>query len=489
MPRCGDCNGCLNHQDQYNCDRCKFCRDTKRLGGAHKLKKPCEYRTCVTSKKDGSDVERMVNTPGKKNWRKKSSKTDKPPKKRIELKKRKRKSSSTNETTTKVPRRDSGFENGKLDSCDVNDEETVRTDSGVGSNDGDIRDWGRLADLRREEALVQRVGQLTRELGSLTGGEVTVTYRSREHPCLPGSGQRQTEWNFPAREIEVNRELVEVDNVRQHGAFLARLGVTEEDVLKGRMPSLQPESSVVVPVGLGLDLARLGNKRTGNKERVVDWLLNLWELSFPDQLRAPAVSATWDRLQENSEYVDDCDSDEEIEQFVKATFTLPEDVIEMAMVSTENQSVMSPSSSPSPCSALQLNQLLSRDSLDLSSMLDNALTNYNDDNFNYTATVLDIDQLDSLMLGHSSDLLGSDPLPLSGAGGDLLLQDQGVLQPNQHMDESRTLVTMDVPGEVNEDNIKRERKRSKREVVMPAKYRDFTSPASHYSAGCGLFKS
>lgn len=38
MPRCGECNGCLNHKDGFTCDKCKFCLDSARMGGTCRLR-------------------------------------------------------------------------------------------------------------------------------------------------------------------------------------------------------------------------------------------------------------------------------------------------------------------------------------------------------------------------------------------------------------------------------------------------------------------
>ena len=60
MPRCGECNGCLNHSDGFTCNTCKFCLDSSRLGGPSRLRTPCEMRLCVQNKKGKAmDVRRV----------------------------------------------------------------------------------------------------------------------------------------------------------------------------------------------------------------------------------------------------------------------------------------------------------------------------------------------------------------------------------------------------------------------------------------------
>ena len=60
--RCLKCNGCLNHLDNYTCDKCKYCLDSPRLGGQNSLKLTCEFRWCVRNYRKASeaDVERRV---------------------------------------------------------------------------------------------------------------------------------------------------------------------------------------------------------------------------------------------------------------------------------------------------------------------------------------------------------------------------------------------------------------------------------------------
>ena len=132
---------------------------------------------------------------------------------------------------------------------------------------------------------------------------------------------------------------------QMEGDHLARLGMEEGDVLACRMPDFHTGSQVVVSVGLGLDLARLGNKRKQNKERVVTWLSALLELSFPDKLRSSAVDLVWEMLEENLEYVGECGV-EEANQFSESVMELPEDVVEMASIAIDEEIADSPSESP-----------------------------------------------------------------------------------------------------------------------------------------------
>jgi len=390
MPRCNKCNGCLNHQDGYNCRKCKWCLDTKREGGPNKLRKPCMFRTCVLAKK-GEDVKRMkVKNP--------------------KTKKRKGKK--------KVLRRDSGFDQGK--SCESGDsasqqlveqgEEEARVgggrDSGVGSHDGEGRDWGRKVTNKSERRIMNRMARLLEELSQSTSGQVNVVFMPGDHPNLPGLQTQQTVMCFPGRKVQKDQGVTSGD-WQVEGDHLTKLGLEEADVLACRMPDLLCGSQVVVTVGLGLDLARLGRKRRQYKERVVTWLMALLELSFPDKLRSAAVDIMWQTLDENLEYVNECGF-EEASHFALEVLELPEDVVEMASIVSEED--VPPLDSASPISASQLDLTgLSLNTTALDQAVDTVLLGQpvhgEDDNFSYTATVLDMDQLDldsltSLMTPH-----------------------------------------------------------------------------------------
>jgi hypothetical protein len=400
MPRCNLCNGCLNHKDGYNCRKCKWCLDSKREGGPNRLRKPCRFRTCIQSK-GGEDVKRM-NGKGKKNIK-----------------------SEGKGNSKKVLRRDSGFEQGKgSESGDsritCTEEQVVEEavvegtgrDSGVGSHDGEGRDWGRKVVKKCERRLVGRMARLVEELAQSTSGQVSVVFQPGHHPNLPGVQADQTVLCFPGGQAQAG---LTSGDWQVEGDHLARLGMEEGDVLACRMPDLHTGSQVVVSVGLGLDLARLGNRRKQNKERVVTWLLALLELSFPDKLRSSAVDLVWEMLEENLEYVGECGV-EEANQFSGSVLELPEDVAEMASIAIDEEVPDSHSESPISASQLDLTGLsLNTTALDqaVDSMLLGQPVHGEDDNYSYTATVLDMDQidLDSLTSLMTPNRLGSnDPL-------------------------------------------------------------------------------
>lgn len=230
-----------------------------------------------------------------------------------------------------------------------------------------------------EQELVGRVGQIVQQLGKETGGELVVIHKPREHPNLPGLEGFQTNWTFPAREIEKEKPLTQIED----GAFLARLGVTEEEVLSCSMPDHPPVGGSVVTHGLGIDLARIGRKKRQNRERVVAWLFQLWELVFPAELREAAVNTTWNHLEENLEYLAECNTEEAV-HYSNSVFRLPQEVIEMASVLS---SPCLPPCPTSPSSAASLAQ-----QLDLSTASAHVVGE--DDNFCFTATYLDLEQMD-----------------------------------------------------------------------------------------------
>ena len=229
--------------------------------------------------------------------------------------------------------------------------EGIGRDSGVGSEGGG-RAWGRREEVRREQELVSRVGEVVLQLGKEAGGEVRVVYTPKKHPNLPGMEGQKVFWEFPAEKIEVKEEDWETPVER--GAALARLGVSEEEVLSCSLPDIARGAAAILRNAVGLDLARIGSKRRQNRERVVSWLFQFFDLSFPGELREEAVRITWEFLRENLEYVAESDK-EEAEAFSKSVMQLPADVVEMATVLSAPCPPIHPSS---PTSASSLPQVL-----------------------------------------------------------------------------------------------------------------------------------
>jgi len=324
----------------------------------------------------------------------------------------------------KVIRRDSGFDQGKGSESgdsgsqglvEQGEEEVVvggGRDSGVGSHDGEGRDWGRKVKNKSEIRIMNRMARLLEELSQSTSGQVSVVFQPGDHPNLPGLQKDKTVLCFPGGKVQGDQGVT-VGDWQVEGDHLARLGLEEGDVLACRMPDLHCGSQIVATVGLGLDLARLGRKRRQYKERVVTWLMALLELSFPDKLRSAAVDITWETLEENLEYVNECEV-EEANQFAISVLELPDDVIEMASIAFEEDVPQLVSASPTSASQLDLTGL-SLNTTALNHAVDTVLLGQpvhgEDDNFSYTATVLDmdLDSLTSLMtphrLGQNSDQL------------------------------------------------------------------------------------
>lgn len=391
MPRCDKCNGCLNHSDGFNCEKCKWCLDSKRNGGPNKLRRPCKFRRCVKFQ-GGKEVERMSSQFKSKL-------------------KRKRK------VVKSVERRDSGIEQDKVtgnskmsDTIEnkIGVEGTGR-DSGVGSHDGEGRDWGRRVSSKTESKLISRLALLAGEFAQTIPGQVTIVHKPSDHPNIPGLRE--------VRNIVVSPGIEEHNNIisgnwRIPGDNLVKLGLDESDVLSCRMPELQPGCQVVASVSLGIDLTRIGNKQRRNKDRVVTWLFALLELSFPDKLRSSAVSMVWNMLEENFEYMGECE-DEEADNFALSSLELPEDVVEMASILEENIPE-SPSRSPISASQLDLTGLsLNTTALDnaVSSLLPGQPVHGEDANYSYTATVLDMD-IDSFTSLMTPNRISSDQLVL-----------------------------------------------------------------------------
>ena len=156
--------------------------------------------------------------------------------------------------------------------------------------------------------LVGRMAKLVEELAKSTSGQASVVFQPGHHPNLPGVQTDQPVMCFPGGQAQ--------------GGMTNGVWQMEGD-----------------------HLARLGNKRKQNKERVVTWLSALLELSFPDKLRSFAVDLVWEMLEENLEYVGECGV-EEANQFSESVLELPEDVVEMASIAIDQEITDSPSETP-----------------------------------------------------------------------------------------------------------------------------------------------
>merc|ERR1712192_392162 len=231
-----------------------------------------------------------------------------------------------------------------------------------------------------EQELVSRVGEVVLQLGKEAGGDVKVVYTPKKHPNLPGLEGQSVCWEFPAEKMQAKEDESEI--TLEHGAALTRLGVTEEEVLSCSLPDTGQAGGGVLRNAVGLDLARIGSKRRQNKERVVSWLFQFFDLSFPGELREEAVQITWDFLRENLEYVRDR---EEAKAFATSIMQLPVVLVEMAAVFSFPCPPVRPSS---PTSASSLPQM------DLSTGSNQVVVE--DDDYCYTATYLDLDQVDHL---------------------------------------------------------------------------------------------
>ena len=203
--------------------------------------------------------------------------------------------------------------------------------------------------MRRDQELVSRVGEVVLQLGKEAGGDVRVVYTPKKHPNLPGLEGQKVCWEFPAEKMQAQEEE-ECERSLEHGAALTRLGVTEEEVLSCSLPDTGQAGGGVLRNAVGLDLARIGSKRRQNRERVVSWLFQFFDLSFPGELREEAVRITWEFLRENLEYVGESD-EEEAKAFAMSIMQLPADVVEMSAVFSSPCPPVRPSS-PSSASSL-----------------------------------------------------------------------------------------------------------------------------------------
>jgi len=348
------------------------------MGGPYKLKKPCKFRTCVQSQGGKPEVKRIkvkkCQSKGKgKGRNRKVLKID----------------SDIEHETVKVVKGDVGGLHCEIEEeRDVVVEKVTGKDSGMGSHDGEGREWGRRCVARGGNRVMRRMARLAEELSQSSQGEMAVVYQPRQHPNLPGLNFKQTVLCIGSNQPQPLGQ-VQVDS-------LASIRLEEEDVLHCRMPDLPPDSQVVVSVGLGLDLARIGLKTKENRDKVVTWLMELLELAFPEQLRMTAVEQVWTMLEDNLEYVGEC-CEEEANQFVQTVLELPEDVVEIASIITEEYAPDSLLESPNSATHLDLTGLsLNTTALNqaVDSMLMGQSVHGEDDNYSYTATVLDMDQLD-----------------------------------------------------------------------------------------------
>jgi len=271
------------------------------------------------------------------------------------------------------------------------------------------------------------------QLGKEAGGEVRVVYTPKKHPNLPRMEGQKVFWEFPAEKIEVKEE--DWETPLERGAALARLGVSEEEVLSCSLPDIARGAAAILRNAVGLDLARIGSKKRQNRERVVSWLFQFFDLSFPGELREEAVRITWEFLRENLEYVAESDK-EEAEAFSKSVMQLPADVVEMATVLSAPCPPIHPSS---PTSASSLPQL------DLSTCSNQVVVE--DDNYCYTATYLDLEQVDHLqsLLSptraaplatsdmHQLTPSSMDPLPVPASFKTAAMKFQGSCQQNKSL--------------------------------------------------------
>jgi len=348
--------------------------DSKRLGGPNSLRQVCKFRQCLVFMKEGRTIKKNV----------------KQLKPKSKLK--------------KISRRDSGIESVKniensdsdclSESEELNIMEAVEgtgRDSGVGSHDGEIRDWGRKALKRSDKRLVDRLSNFVEDLAHSTSGEISIVFKSCDHPNLPG---HNTEPKILCFQGDKKLTSDTFGDWQVEGDHLVNLGIKEEDVLAGRMPEVTTSSQIVVSVGLGIDLVRIGLKKKRNKHCVVAWLTSLLEMSFPDKLKSIATESIWKMLQENYEYVAECTSEEAF-HFCRDPLEIPEDVIEMGSIVEEELSEIP--NSPNSASQVDLTGL-TVNSTALDQALDSVLlgkpVHGEDDNYCYTATVLDMDNLD-----------------------------------------------------------------------------------------------
>merc|ERR1712013_171300 len=230
------------------------------------------------------------------------------------------------------------------------------------------------------QELVSRLEDAVSQLGKV-GGEVRVVYTPNKHPNVPGLEGRTIIWETPAIDWQEsgNNGGLSLDC----GAALKSFGVDEQKVLSGIVPD-STQSARFLRNSVGLDLARIGVKKKGNRERVVFWLFKFFDISFPRELREDAFKMTWDFLRENLEYVNESDADE-AEAFSNSMMQLPPDVVEMAAVLS------------SPCSPIHSLSLTSASSLpQLDTSTESNQVVVEDADFSYTATYLDLEQVDHL---------------------------------------------------------------------------------------------
>ncbi len=115
------------------------------------------------------------------------------------------------------------------------------------------------------------------------------------------------------------------------GYFLAKCGLTLEDIRENRLPGIAAGTNAALSNGLSLDLMRLVQQEPGLGPEVAAFIFNFLELVFPEWLTEAAVAKTLACLEENLNYVAGA-SALEAASFLHAPLQMPADVMEMAAV-------------------------------------------------------------------------------------------------------------------------------------------------------------
>ena len=118
----------------------------------------------------------------------------------------------------------------------------------------------------------------------------------------------------------------------QPGQFMARAGLTPEDVRDNRFPDIPFGGLAVVSNGLALDLLRLAEESSDIGPSITQFIFRFLELKFPSELEARASDTLLSYLSENKDYVEDCKDEGEANSFLVKPFIVPDEISVMASI-------------------------------------------------------------------------------------------------------------------------------------------------------------
>ena len=201
----------------------------------------------------------------------------------------------------------------------------------------------------------------------------------------------------------------------QPGQFMARAGLTSEDVRDNRFPDIPFGGLAVLSNGLALDLLRLAEESPEIRPSITQFIFRFLEIKFPSELEARASDSLLSYLSENKDYVEDCKDEGEADSFLVKPFIIPDEISVMASIleDTEDELDESDNEISSPYSEFNLatsdmNQtVVSTDSL----LIDNNMC------------IRFVDEESGYELSSVADVLSDNVAPSHGGDGSEALTD------------------------------------------------------------------